>query len=397
LTQSGVALEELWRYPSTTLEWGIPLKKTLVVLLMFAAVCLCANAEITVGVIVGATGPGAAIGGPSKSVVPLAPTTIAGQKVRYIVYDDSTDPSNAVKNARRLVAEDHVDIIIGSSSAPTCMAVVQVAAETHTPQICFSPLSALNPWAFQVAQPFTVVMGTVADHIKASGGKTVAYIGFSDALGDTVFAGAVPNFERTGLKLVAAERYARTDSSVTGQILKIMAAKPDAVVIGASGTPAALPQLTLMERGYKGQIYHLPAVVTKDFLHLVGKNGEGAIATAGPAVVAEQLPNSNPLKKPSLEAKKNYEAMYGAGTFNQMVSTAYDAFLLFNSAVPSALKKAKPGTPEFRQALRDTLESSKEVATTSIVFNMSPTDHAGADGRSVVLVRVEKGEWKLIK
>lgn len=373
------------------------MRKILILLLLCAVVCLGANAQITVGVIVGATGPNAAVGGPSKSVVPLCPATIAGQKVRYIVYDDMSDPSNAVKNARRLVGEDHVDIIIGASSAPTGMAVAQIATETKTPQINFAPLSGVNPWSFQVAQPFPVVMATISDDIKARGGKTVAYIGFSDALGDTVYAGAVPQFQRTGLKLVANERYARNDSSVMGQVLKIMVAKPDAVVIGASGTPAALPQLALIERGYKGQIYHLPAVVTTEFLRLIGKRGDGAIASAGPAVVAEQLPDSNPLKKPSLRTKKAYEAMYGQGTYNQMISTAFDAFLLFESAVPAALKKAKPGTVEFRQALRDTLEASHEVATTSIVFNMSPTDHAGADSRSVVLVRMENGEWKLIK
>jgi branched-chain amino acid transport system substrate-binding protein len=368
-----------------------------VYVLLLGCAFLFARADINVGVIVGATGPGASLGIPSKNTFTVVPTTIAGEKINYIILDDGTDTTNAVKNARRLITEDKVDVIIGPSSTPTATAVTYVAAETKTPQISLSPLAANNAWAFQVAQPHNVVVAPLIQHMKAHGAKSLAFIGFSDALGDTIYNALTPQAERAGIKVVANERYARTDTTVTGQVLKILATKPDAVVVGASGTPAALSQLTLIERGYKGTVYYTPAVVNKDFLRIGGKSLEGIIAAAGPAVVPEQLPDSSPQKKVGLEFTKLYEQAYGAGSRNQFSAHAYDAYLLFAHAVPVALKKAKPGTPEFRQALRDALEASKEVVGTTVIFNMTPTDHAGADSRSVVLVQVDKGEWKLMK
>jgi len=372
------------------------MRRALLVLLL-GWFCVSAHAEITVGVIVGATGPGASLGIPSKNTFTIFPSTIAGEKVRYIILDDGTDTSNAVTNARRLISSDKVDIIIGPSSTPTASAVTYVAAETKTPQISLSPLAANNPWVFQVAQPHSVVVAPIIEHMKAHGLKTVAFIGFSDALGDTIYAALVPQAERAGIRILANERYQRTDTSVTGQVLKILAVKPDAVLVGASGTPAALSQITLIDRGYKGTVYYTPAVVNQDFLRIGGKSLEGVIASVGPTVVAEQLADSVPQKKVGLEFTRLYEQAYGPGSRNQFSAHAYDAYLLFAHAVPGALKKAKPGTPQFRQALRDELEASREVVGTTVVFNMSATDHAGADQRSVVLVRVEKGEWKLMK
>jgi branched-chain amino acid transport system substrate-binding protein len=314
--------------------------------------------------------------------------------------DDATDPTNAVKLARKLIVEDKVDLIIGSSSVPAATAITDVAAELKTPQLALSPVggaASKNPWVFSIPQPVSVMMGAVAENMKANGVKTVAYIGFSDSWGDLVLSGLKAHAESAGIKIVADERYGRLDTSVAGQVLKVLASNADAVVVGGSGTPGALPQVTLMERGYKGRVYHNHGVINKDFLRVGGKSLEGAFAPTGPVMVAEQLPDNNPIKRVAMEFTKAYEGAYGAGTRNAFAAYSYDAYLLADSAVPLAMKKAKPGTPEFRQALRDALEVTKDLVGTHGVYSMSPTDHAGVDNRARVLVRVENGDWKLVK
>ena len=376
------------------------MKKIFALAALAAAVSLPVAAQVKVGIISGATGPGASLGIPYKNTFSVVPKTLGGQPVQYIVMDDATDPTNAVKLARKLIAEDKVDLIIGSSSVPAATAITDVAAELKTPQIALSPVGAAaakNPWVFSVPQPASIMMGAVADNMKASGVKTVGYIGFSDSWGDLVLAGLKPHLDADGIKLVADERYARLDTSVAGQVLKLVAANPDAIVVGGSGTPGALPQVTLIERGYKGKIYHNHGVINKDFLRVGGKSLEGAFAPTGPVMVAEQLPDSNPIKKIALEFTKAYEGSFGAGSRNAFAAYSWDAYLLADHAVADAVKKAKPGTPEFRQALRDSLEATKEVVGTHGVYNMKPGDHAGVDKRAVVLVRVENGDWKLVK
>lgn len=357
-------------------------------------------ADVNVGVILGATGPGASLGVPTKNVFSILPDTLGGEKVNYIVLDDGTDPSTAVKNAHKLTKEDNVDLILGPTSVPTALAVVSVATETKTPLIAFSPLpgsNAKSSWAFSVPASLSIMMKPVVDHMVANGIKTVAYIGFSDGLGEIIYNGFVPQAEAAGMKLVASERYGRTDTSVMGQILKIIGTKPDAVVIGGSGTPGALPHITLMDKNYKGLIYHSNAVVNKDFIRVGGKQVEGAMAPCGPGVVASQLPESNPMKKPALQFINAYEAKYGAGSSNMFGGLAWDGYLLSDRAVAVAVKKARPGTVEFRQALRDALENTKELAGYNAIYNLTPTDHTGVGSRSIVLTKVEKGDWMLIR
>lgn len=381
--------------PHFTEVKGCYMRTAVWVLLWVGLFGLVARAEITVGIIVGATGPGAAIGIPSKNALSLAPKVIAGENVRYIVLDDGGDTTNAVTDARRLITEEHVDLIIGSSSIPTATAVSYAAAETKTPQIALSPLAASNRWSFQVAQPMSVLLGPIVDNLKKRGAHTLAFLGFSDAFGDDAYQALTAHARRAGIQIVANERFARTDTSVTGQVLKIMAARPDAVLVAASATPAALPQITLVERGYRGPIYYVPTI-SQDFLRIAGTRAEGAITVASPGSVPEQLPDSNPMKKVALRFNQSYEQAFGAGSSNQFAGYAYDAYLLLAHAVPSALQQAKPGTPEFRQALRDALESSRNVVGTSAIFNMSRVDHAGVDSRSVVLVSVQNGAFKLV-
>jgi len=360
-----------------------------------------ASAEITVGVSLGSTGPGSSLGIPYKNAFQLVPKTLGGEPVKYIILDDQSKPDEAAKNARKFVTEDKVDAMMGSNGVPSAVAMIQVAAENKTPMIALTPVPPLSPdrlhWTFVVPQPTELMMSAVVEHLKARGAKSVGYIGFSDTWGDLVHNALQSLAPAGGFKIVTNERYARADTSVTGQVLKIMAANPDVVVVGGSGTGGALPQIALRERGYKGAIYHNHGTVNLAFIKVGGKAVEGAIAPTGALIVAEELPASFPTKKVSLDFVKRYESSFGAGSRNAFAGYSYDGVALLNAAVPVALKKAKPGTPEFREALRAALENVKNIIGTHGVYNMSASNHNGLDDRGRVLVDVSNGQWRLMK
>ncbi len=360
-----------------------------------------AHADINVGVTVSATGPAASLGIPEKNTISLLPKTIAGQKVNYIVLDDATDTTAAVNNTRKLVTEHKVDIVLGSTTTPNSLAMIDVAAESQTPMISMAasariiePQDAKKRWVFKTPQNDIMMSLALAESMAAAGVKTVAFIGFSDAYGDGWAQEFGKAAELKKLQVVASERYARADTAVTGQVLKIMSARPDAVLIAGSGTPAALPQKTLRERGYAGRIYQTHGVANADFLRVGGKDVEGTLLPAGPVLVADQLPAAHPAKKSALAYVQAYEAAYGKGTVSTFGAHAWDAGLLMSAAVPVALKKAQPGTPAFRNALRDALEQTRELAGAHGIFTMSPNDHLGLDQRARVMVKVENGAWK---
>ena len=377
------------------------LKKILVAVATALGVAGLAHADVNVGVIVSATGPAASLGIPEKNTIALLPHSIGGQKVNYIVLDDASDTTQAVSNTRKLITEDKVDIILGSTITPNSLAMIDVVAENQTPMISMAasarivePMDAKRHWVFKTPQNDIMMSLAVATSMADAGVKTVGFIGFADAYGEGWYQEFAKAAALKGLTIVASERYVRTDTSVTGQVLKIVAAKPDAVLIAASGTPAVLPQRALRERGYTGKYYQTHGVANNDFLRVGGKDVEGTLLPAGPVLVAAQLPASNPVKKSALEYIGKYEAMYGKGSVSTFGGHAWDAGLLMQGAVAQALKTAQPGTAEFRSALRDALERSKDVHGAHGIFNMSPTDHLGLDQRARVMVKVENGAWK---
>ena len=359
-------------------------------------------ADVKIGVTVSATGPAASLGIPEKNTVSLLPKEVAGQKVEYIVLDDATDSTQAVKNARKLTSEDHVDALVGSTVVPNSLAMTDIAAETHTPMISMAaaasivePMDAKKAWVFKTPQNDILMATAIAQHMSNHGVKTVAFIGFSDAYGESWFKEFSKAADLAKLKIVANERFARNDASVTGQVLKMMSQNADAVLIAGAGTPAALPQKTLKERGYKGKIYQTHGVANNDFLRVCGKDCEGTFLPAGPLLVAEQLPDSNPVKQAALTYKKAYEGAYGAGSVSTFGGHAWDAGLVLQRAIPIALKKGQPGTPAFREALRAAIEETKNLPASHGIFNMSPNDHSGLDQRARVMVEIVGGKWKL--
>ncbi|BCH26551.1 branched-chain amino acid ABC transporter substrate-binding protein [Mesorhizobium sp. L-8-10] len=359
-----------------------------------------ASADVTIGVTVSSTGSGAALGIPLKNSVELWPDEVDGEKLNVIVLDDAGDPSVSTTNARRFANDDKVDVIIGSALTPASIAVSSVAAETETPHLACSPLPpnvAGGKWTFVLPQAAGLIARTLFARMQADGVKNVGYIGFSDSYGDLWVNQFKAIGKDYGLNLIADERYARPDTSVSGQVLKLVAAQPDAVFVGASGTGAALPQLALRERGFQGPIYQTHGAVTFDFLRIAGASVDNTVFASGPVMVAELQPDSSETKKEGLDYVTAYEAKFGPGTRTQFGAHIHDAMAILKKAIPEAKKKAKPGTPEFKAALRDAIESGGPFPASQGVFEYKADDHYGLDERAVVLLTAKDGKFELVK
>lgn len=374
-----------------------PVLKHLLAALAYA-IALPASAEVTIGVVLPLTGPTSALGLQVQNGIKLWPDEIAGEKIKVITMDDATDPTVAIRNTRRLVAEDNVDVIVGSAATPIALAMVDVALESKTPQLAVSPPpipANKEQWTFRLAPSSAIIAEAMFEHMQKQGIKTLGFLGYTDAYGESWLQDVSAAAKNYGIDLVAVERFQRTDSSVTGQALKLVSAKPDAILIVASGSGAAMPHRALVERGYKGELYQTHAAASRDLLRVGGKALEGAYVLSGPAVVAEQLPESFPSKQAALDFVQKYEAKYGAGTRNQFAAHAYDIQALLEQAIPIALKQAKPGTPEFRAALRDAFESLPALPVSQGMLDYTPTDHWGFSPKSTVVLKVVDGDWKL--
>ncbi len=366
----------------------------------FGAVAVAQAQDIKIGVSIALTGPAAALGGPIKNTLALVGDKIGGVPVKFIILDDAADPTTATTNARRFVTEDKVDVIFGSSNTPAVIAIAAVANEVGVPHFGMGPIpitAANEKWTVIMPQPVPLMAKALFEHMIANKVKTVGMIGFADSWGDLWIKVFKDIGEPMGLQLVADERYARADTSVAGQVLKLVAAKPDAVLVAGSGTGAALPQVGLKERGYTGTIYHTHGAVSQDFLRIAGAAADGLVMASGPAIAPEAQAETALTKAPGLGYVQAYEGKYGANTRNQFGAHGWDAVKIMERIVPVALKTAKPGTQEFREALRQALLSEKDLAASQGVYNFTEKDRYGVDNRARVLLTAKGGKFELLK
>jgi branched-chain amino acid transport system substrate-binding protein len=375
------------------------MKAALLATAMALSLTASAQAQIKIGAILSISGPAAAMGVGYKGAFDFFPTEIAGQKVEYIIRDDATDASTAYTIAQKMIAEDHVDAFIGPSLTASDAAVAPLANQAKVPMLAMAPYEydpQKQPYTFNDAQPLSLMVAAVFKYMQQHDVKTIGYIGFSDGWGDQVLASTKASASADGIQILADERYARTDTTCEAQALKLISTHPQAVMMGNSATPAALPVVALRHRGYKGGIYGNHGIVSPAFIKVGGAAVEGVIAVTSPVVVADELPASNPIKPVATKFVKDYTAKLGGGV-GPFAGYSYDAFLLLQAAIPEALKAGKPGTEAFRVSLRDALEKTHELVGVSGIYTMSPTDHNGQDARAAVLVEVKDGAWRAIQ
>ena len=371
--------------------------------LAMALATTSATAQVKIGVIASTTGPTAVVGIPQKNTVALLPKKVGDLAIEYIVLDDASDPTQSVMNVKKLLAEQNIDALIGPSGSPNAVGVVQFMAESGTPMLApvgttavVLPMDDKKRWVFKTTQNDALISDALIAHMQKAGVKTVGFIGFNDPYGENWYQVFSAQAQKAGIRIVANERYLRSDGSVTGQVAKLMAAKPDAVLVAAAGGPTVLPHTTLVDAGYKGRIYQTHGAASPAFLQMGGAKVEGAVLAASLMLVLPEIADSVPSKKVAQDYVAAYEKMYGGkpATFGANV---YDAGLLLQRAIPEAARRGKPGTPEFRAALRDSLEGTKELVGTQGVYNMTPADHSGFDDRGRELIVVKDGNWRLLK
>jgi branched-chain amino acid transport system substrate-binding protein len=364
------------------------------------AVSAQAHAQIKLGAIMSISGPGAAMGVGYKGAVDFFPKEIAGLTVEYIVRDDATDANTAFTIAQKMISEDHIDAFIGPSLTASDAAVAPIANQAHVPMIAMAPYEydpTKQPYTFNDAQPLSLMVSAVFKYMQQHGVKQIGYIGFSDGWGDQVLAATKQWAGTDGMTILADERYARTDTSAEAQALKLMSVHPEAIMMGTSATPAALPVVALRHRGYKGGLYGNHGIVSPAFIKVGGAAAEGVIAVTSPVVVYDQLPDNNPVRPVAAAFMADYTKQFGPQSVNPFAGYTYDAMLLLKAAIPEALKAGQPGTEAFRVALRDALEKTHELIGVSGVYDMSPTNHNGQDERAAVLVEVKDGAWRAIQ
>lgn len=370
-----------------------------VVIVVVSSFCARVKAEIVVGANFSLSGPAAVLGTSFQRVLPFLPKEITGETVRYVVLDDGTDPSAAVRNVRKLVTEEHADILIGPTNAPAGYAIAPVLSELEIPMISGTPIELYGEKAAWFGATMTTTpewINQIVKHMTAHGIKKIAYIGYSDTFGDQAFTFLKQIATQAGIEILLDERFARSDTSVTGQVLRIIAAQPGAVFIGASASPSVLPNVTLRDRGYTKPLYNSVVAVGPNFMRLGGAKVEGVFAASFLIPVARQLPDDHPSKKVATDFVERFEQANPKLEADGPNGEAYDAGIILNAIVPLALKQAKPGTKEFRGALRDSLYKIRELPGSLGVYNFKAGQPYGLNSRGVVMVTVKNGKWTYI-
>ena len=370
--------------------------------LALSLAALPAAAQVKVGVVTSASGATAFVGGPQKNSVALLPRKVGDVAIEYVHLDDASDPTQTVTNVKKLIAEHRIDALIGPSGSPNAMGVIAIIAEAGVPMLApvgtpavVLPMDDKKRWVFKTTQNDDLIADAIIAHMVKSGVKTVGFIGYNDPYGESWYKTVTPMLQKAGIQLVASERYNRQDTSATGQVLKLKAAAPDAVLVAGVAAGAAMPHVQLVDAGYTGRIYQTHGSATDDFIRIGGKKVEGAIMAASMMLVLDQVSDAIASKRVAAGYVSAYEKMYGArpATFGANV---YDAGLLLERAIPEAAKKGAPGSAAFRTALRDALEGTRELVATQGVYNMTPADHSGFDRRGRVMLTVKDGKWALL-
>lgn len=368
-----------------------------------ALTAFAAQAQVKIGVVNSASGPVSSIGIPYNKGIAAAMVNggvVDGQKLTVVTIDDTSDPAVAARATRKLIEEDHVDVIMGSAGTPASLAMYAVAAEMKTPMVFLANGGVPGDkgvWEVTVPQPPPLMIDADIELMQKAGIKTVGYIGYNDAWGDLVYNSLKAAADKAGIQIVANERFARADTSVTPQVLKIMALHPDAILTGGSGSPGALPHIAFTERGYKGAQYSTHAIINSEFVRVGGPAVEGLVAPTGPVVVAEQLPDGNPIKKVALQFRADYQKANGSPSTDAFAAYGYDGMLIAADAAKRvAAKGVAPGTAEYRVALREALASTHELVGTHAVYSFTPASRWGTDERSRVMVKLDHGAWKLV-
>jgi branched-chain amino acid transport system substrate-binding protein len=377
--------------------------------LMIPAVCFAADKpEFRIGSVVTLTGPASSLGLPEKNALDLLQEQVGKDTslpftVKFITYDDASDPTKAVNEVRKLITEDKVHVVICCSTTPASMAILETVTQAKVPNISLAlGQSVIEPvkdrqWIFKTPSTDQLQVAALVDDMVKRGFKKVAFLGLEDSFGEGGWIALQGVAKNKGVEIVASERFARTDTNFTPQALKVKQAGPDAVYIHAIPPSSALVHQALKRVGFAGPVYHSGGSANNAFVSIGKKDVDGALLGTTPVLVYTDLPDSNPLKPVIAEFAALYEKRFNVPKVDIFPGQSWDAGNIALQAAGEAVKGgAKLDDVEaFRAALRDKIESIKEFVGVGGIFNYSANDHLGLDSRSTFIAVVKDDQFRL--
>ena len=356
------------------------------------------------GAIFSITGPGSSLGIPERDTALMLEAEINARggikgpdgrmhPLKLVIYDDASDETKAVLAAKKLIDEDRVTAIVGTTLSGTSLAILDTVQKAEVPLIsCAAAARIVEPaserkWIFKTPQSDQLIVGVLVDYLKAKGFKKVGWLNVDYAFGQLGWIEFEKAAAAAGLSVVANEKFGQKDVDMTAQLTRVKAAGPEAVVVWSIPPSASIATRNYADLGLRMPLFQSHGVGNKKYIELAGGGANGVRFPAGKLLVAEQLADNDPQKPVLLAYAREFEARYGPR--NTFGGHAWDAVQLAVRAM------GKAGSD--RAGVRAAIESTRNFVGISGVFDFSPGDHNGLDRRAATMIQIVDGQWKLAK
>jgi branched-chain amino acid transport system substrate-binding protein len=354
-----------------------------------------------IGAIFSITGPGSSLGIPERDTAAMLETEInarggikgpdgKARPVKIVIYDDASDETKAVLAAKKLIDEDKVIAIVGTTLSGTSLAILDTVQKAEVPLVsCAAAAKIVEPaaerkWVFKTPQSDALIVGALVDHLKAKGLTRVGWLNVDYAFGQLGWLAFEKAAQKAGLTIVANEKFGQKDVDITAQLTRVKVANPQAVIVWSIPPSASIATKNFADLGLKMPLFQSHGVGNKRYIDLAGPGANGVVFPAGKLLVAEHLADQDPQKPVLLAYAKDFEAKFGPR--NTFGGHAWDAVKL----VAAAIEKAGADRARVRAAL----EQTKNFVGITGVFDFSPTDHNGLDLRAVTMIQIMDGQWR---
>jgi branched-chain amino acid transport system substrate-binding protein len=370
---------------------------TLLLVLILAPSVLLAKSVYKIGGIFSSTGRASFLGDPEKKTMEMmverinASGGIDGHMLEAVIYDSEGDPAKAVSAVNKLIHKDKVLAIIGPSTTPATMAVVNFAQRARVPLIsCAAGVaitSPVKPWVFKTAQSDLLAVAAMYDHMQARGIKKIGILTVSNSFGESGKQQLESQAADNGIEIVRAESFGAKDTDTTAQLTKIKAASPQAIVCWGTNPGPAVVARNVSQLNIDIPLYQSHGVASPKFIELTGDSAEGIVLPTGKILVIDLLDDTDPQKKILMEYRAAYTKAHG-GHVSGFGGYAFDAMNL--------LVRALEGSGGDTNKIREALENIPPYLGATGEFRFSAKDHNGLSPEAFVMVEIENGTWKLI-
>ncbi len=362
---------------------------------------VAADEPIRIGSFLSASGPASFLGDPQRKTLRLYVDRIneeggvLGRPLEFTYYDDHGASDQARTFARRLIARDRSDIIIGGSTTGATMAAVELIERLEVPFISLAGavvvVEPVKKWVFKTPETDRMAAEQVFADMQRRGISKIGLISGTGGFGASGRQQSHAVAADYGIEIIEDETYAPDDTDMTPQLTRIRSnPEVEAILNFDFGQAPAIVTRNYAALGIDRPLYQSHGVASESYLELAGAAAEGVRLPVSPILVADLLPDDDPQKAPTMAFRETYREAHGE-TPSAFAGYAYDALMLAVDAIERA------GTTD-PHAVRDALEQTTDFQGVTGTFNMSPEDHMGLDiETSFRMVEVRNGTWQLIE